>query len=364
MSDNVLLAIEPTAVQMLAGDAPIAISVHVTNTAVIIDRIDFALSQASDDWYSFEPASIRIDPGASGTSTLLLSPPRRPDVVAGVYDLAVQAISFESPGEPSVAELRLEILPSGQFELLMPKSKAIGRSGTVAAELINDVDATLTVNVEGYDLMSKLSIEPASTSLVIHPGSRLEVPFKVRPKRRPLTGKPETYRALIRATPDVDPSSPIATPREREAEFEYRPPLGEGPWRKLPEWGKMLLQTAVPLVIALLLLSMCGPYENLRLNPPSPSRTHGVPGPIEGQVQGEPPKIDRLEISSAGNGIDVSWKVSGAVDRIYVNEEPICGSRDECRSRQEGSVVIRPDRFVLLVAENGLGTVTQLEVVR
>jgi len=316
MAERIGLTLEPQAAAMMAGGDPVAITVTVQNLSGVVDQFDIALLGVPPDWYELEPLVVSAFPGESAQATLRLKPPRREDVTAGDYPVTLTVTSRDQPTESSSATLTLVVRPSGGFELVLTKSKAVGRSGSFRAHLTNLSDGSVELLLRLSDPAAALVLRPREQNVTLAPYRERDVTFSARPKKRPLVGEGEIYPLTIEAIPKLpDPREAAGLTQVGQGEFVFKPWLRRWPWAPLPGWARLALMAAVPALAGLvLLLALTNPLGG------ADGGGGGTPTPVS---VAKPPVIDRFELKPAdGDTYELAWQVSGQnVETLLDNEQ-------------------------------------------
>jgi hypothetical protein len=252
MQERVTLALGTGRVSLTAGDAPATVEVTLTNRSQIVDQFDVTLGGGQPDWYDVTPNRVSLFPGESTTVKLNLHPPRRENVLAGRYEITVQATSRDDSAVSSIAGLEMTIVPSGGFQLQLPKARDEGRSGSFRLRLANLSDAALVLGLAASDPETALTFFFPAVQLQLAPYEQQDFVFAIQPNRRPIKGDPRLYRFTVEATPQYPDRVQSARDTQRiQGEFVYKPRLQRWPWERLPG----LVNLVVPAVAGVAALS-------------------------------------------------------------------------------------------------------------
>jgi hypothetical protein len=252
MHERVSMSLSTGRVSLTAGDAAVAVDVTLTNRSQVVDQFDVTASGGQPDWYDIVPNRVSLFPGESSTIRLSLHPPRRENVLAGRYEIVVQATSRDDAGLTSIAGLEMTILPSGGFGLQLTKARDEGRSGSYRAQLANLSDAPLTLSLAASDPETALTFFFPSVQVELAPYEQRDFNFGLQPNRRRLKGEPRLMPFTLEATPrHPDRTHAVQSTQRAQGEFVYRPRLQRWPWEGLPG----LINIIVPAVAGLAALS-------------------------------------------------------------------------------------------------------------
>jgi hypothetical protein len=247
VQERVALSLSTGHVSLSAGETPVTVDVTLTNRSQVVDQFDLSLSGGQADWYDIEPSRVSLFPGESKTVKLSLHPPRRQNVVAGRYQIALHAVSRDDVGAASVGGLELNIVPSGGFQLQLLKARDEGRSGSYRLKLSNLSDAPITVGLAANDPETALTFFFSAVQMQLGAYQQQELDFSVRPNRSRLKGEPKTFPFSVEASRQYADRARSAQDTQRAAgEFVYRPRFKSWPWEGLPK----LVNISVPLIAA------------------------------------------------------------------------------------------------------------------
>jgi hypothetical protein len=271
MHERVSLVLSTGRVSLSAGDAPVTVDVVLTNRSQVVDQFDLQIVGGQPDWYSITPDRVSLFPGESTTSRLSLSPPRREDVLAGQYEIEVRATSRDDAGLASIAGLVLTIVPSGGFEIRLPKSRDEGRAGSYRLQVANLSDAPLSLLLAPNDPETALTFFFPAVQMQLAAYERRDIDFNLQPNRRRLKGEPRVYPFTIEATPQLTDRARSARDTQRtQGEFIYRPRFQRWPWQGLPALVNVLVP-AVATVAALSAVLVASGAVGGRNTPPTPA---------------------------------------------------------------------------------------------
>jgi hypothetical protein len=252
MHERVSLSLSTGRVSLSAGEAPSIVDVILTNRSQVVDQFDIAVSGGQPDWYEVTPVRVSLFPGESTTARLSLHPPRQEDVLAGKYEIVVRAISRDTAEMASIAGLEMTIVPSGGFDLQLPKARDEGRSGKYRLHVSNLSDAPLALALEPSDPETALTFYFPAIRVDLAPYEERDIDFGLQPNRRPIKGDPRPYAFSIEATPQIaDRARAAREARKAQGEFIYRPRFQRWPWQGLPA----LVNVVVPTIAAVAALS-------------------------------------------------------------------------------------------------------------
>ncbi|WP_229820955.1 MULTISPECIES: COG1470 family protein [Streptomyces] len=229
-------------------------SVTVRNDSDIVEAYSLEIVGDCAPWTTAQPARVSLYPGTSETVTLLLQPPRSPEVRAGDLPLGVRVLPAEHPESVRVLEttvhveefreLQTEVLPRRRRGWLRGRYRlAVRNQGNSPRQV------AFTPGQAGEEL--GFAFNPASPGL--EPGESVEVGLRVR------TGKPVWFGAPVVWPFTVDTveagDGETAGQRQRETVRQdvtaVRPPL-DAEFVQIPIFPKWLLAVLAALLALLL----------------------------------------------------------------------------------------------------------------
>ncbi|MFH8369467.1 hypothetical protein [Streptomyces sp. NPDC018031] len=220
------------------------LSVQVLNSGSTVEEFRFEVVGPCAAWTTVEPASLSLYPGASGTATLTLRPPRDPDVAPGETPLGLRVIPTSDAGGTVVPERTIDVLPFTEIAAeLVPRSSHGPWRGRhkVAVDSRGNTPVTVMLAAQEGSERTRLVIDPVE--LVIPPGQAKFADVDIRPVHRMWRGTPvnHTFQVVVAATPVPD-------------QIPYAPVVVDGSYEQtaiLPRWLPRALMAAV-LLLALL----------------------------------------------------------------------------------------------------------------
>ncbi len=235
MQERVTLALSQNRASLSAGGNPVDVGVTITNRSQVVDQFSIRVEGGQPDWFTVTPDHASLFPGESASATINVHPPRRENVIAGVYPLAVRATSRDDASVTAAAALELTITPSGGFRLQLPRARDTGRTGSYVLRVANLSDAPLTLNLSAWDPETALTFYFPVMALALGPYEQRDVAFSVQANKRPFTGELQTYSFSVEAEPQYPDRARAAQDTQRvQGEFVYQPRLRRWPWASLP----------------------------------------------------------------------------------------------------------------------------------
>lgn len=267
MQERISLAVSPGNISLAAGGQPVTVNVRLTNRSQVVDQFQISVTGGQLDWFDVTPDRVSLFPGESSSVTINVRPPRRENVTAGQYNLAVRATSRDDETFAATANLSLTITPSGGFRFALVKARDVGRAGSYSLRAENLSDAPLTLHLAASDPEATLTFYLPQVILELPPYDHRDLNFTVRPKRQPFTGEPVSYTFTVEAEPQYADRARAAQDTQRSpGEFIFRPRIRRWPWASLPK----LVNFAVPVaavgaaLVAVLVAASAGKDDNAR----------------------------------------------------------------------------------------------------
>ena len=176
--------------------------VTVRNTGTVVDQFSLEVLGDAAGWATLEPASLSLFPGAEGSATFTVRPPRLWSTHPGVVALGVRAASKEDPAGSVVEEASLEIGTFSQAVAEISPRTSHGRFGaTHEIALQNQGNSPLEAAVSGADEDRQLAFRTTPPSTVVEPGTAGIVRLRVRPVKRFWRGPARTRRFQVAMEP-------------------------------------------------------------------------------------------------------------------------------------------------------------------
>jgi hypothetical protein len=248
--------------------------VQVLNSGTTVEECRFEVVGPCADWTTVEPVSLSLYPGASGTATLILRPPRTWQVSPGETPLGLRVVPTSEYNETAVLERTVTILPFTEVtsELVPSGSNSPWRGRhKVAVDSRGNVPVTVDLFARSATERSRLLVD--SDELQVPPGQAKFATVTVRPAKR-----------LWRGTPITHPFQVAVTPRAGEGQDPYQPVLLDGSYEQqaiLPRWLPRALIVAALVAAALVGLW----YSVLRPTVRSAAREAITPQAVESAIR-------------------------------------------------------------------------------
>ncbi|MFT7840465.1 hydrolytic protein [Saccharothrix sp. BKS2] len=239
----------PTVVVTPGSEASTKLTVR--NDSDIVEAYEFQVVGECAPWTSVEPARLSLYPGTSEQVTVLLRPPRSPEVRAGEVPLGVRVLPAERPESVVVSETTVVVEPFlEQRAELVPERRRAWRSARYHVEVRNEGNTPIAVALVAAESDDQLRATVPARPEPVEPGTLVELPVRVRVGKVLWFGAPVPWPVRLTAgstTPTALPASAEAAQAEElEGEFLQLPVF--------PKWLLALLALLLALLLAWLLL--------------------------------------------------------------------------------------------------------------
>ena len=169
--------------------------ITVRNTGAVVDQFNLEVLGDAAGWASLEPASLSLFPGAEGSATFTIRPPRLWSTRPGPVALGVRAASKEDPAGSVVEEAALEVGSFSDTVAEIGPRTSHGRFGaTHEIALDNRGNTPVEAAVTGSDEDRLLTFRTSVPSTTVEPGSAGIARLRVRPVKRFWRGPARTRR--------------------------------------------------------------------------------------------------------------------------------------------------------------------------
>jgi hypothetical protein len=169
------------------------ITVTVRNTGTVVDRFSFEALGDSAAWVRFDPPMVSLFPNASGTTNVVLSPPRDPSARAGAVTLGVRVVSAEDSAGSVVEEATVNVAAFSNLTVGLEPRVVTGRiMGRAQLAVDNRSNCQYRAVVSGRDPQTALTFKCRPLSVDVGPGEAAFVRVSIRPGRRIWRGPPRT----------------------------------------------------------------------------------------------------------------------------------------------------------------------------
>jgi hypothetical protein len=232
----------PTVVVVPGEEATITLTVR--NDSDIVEAYEFEVLGECAPWTTVEPVRLSLYPGTAENVTVLLRPPRSPDVPAGEKPLGVRVLPVERPATGTVSDATVVVAPFSVTDPeLVPRRRRGWRSARYSVTLRNLGNTPVTASLSAADTEQQLRFRQPEQVPEIEPGETEPTRLRARARKLIWFGKPvtRTFRVDLDPAP-VQPVDPDVPERhELDGEFVQLP--------LLPRWLLALLAALLALVL-------------------------------------------------------------------------------------------------------------------
>lgn len=234
----------PTVVVTPGSEASTKLTVR--NDSDIVEAYEFEVVGECAPWTSVEPARLSLYPGTSEQVTVLLRPPRSPEVRAGEMPLGVRVLPAERPESVVVSETTVVVEAFlQQHAELVPERRRAWRSARFHLQVHNDGNTPITVTLVAPEADDQLRVTVPAEPAVVDPGVRAELPVRARVGKVLWFGSPLAWPVRLATT---STAASVDDPQTEELEGELlQLPV-------FPKWLLALLALLLALLLAWLML--------------------------------------------------------------------------------------------------------------
>ncbi len=317
---------------------PATVTATLTNRGNIVEELTLSVADIPADWVTVTPQTLPLMPNAQAQATIIIRPPKSSEALAADYAFTVAARSAAT-GQEAVVVGTFTLRPFEDIAAALEPAQA-GRDFRV--EVRNNGNAPTAFAVEGRDDEEALRFDLGQGRVEADPGETGRLPVRVKPGKRPWTGREETKPFKVRLIPEAGGAE-----KELAGRLVVSPVIGS-PRRVLTGLGALL--AALAGVLALVFLQ-CGGGDEALVAVPTPTPVPAAviakeeaedvhlcapeeggppPAPAAGFIRDVPPAIlARLP----GSGVDETAPLFAQNDSRWASEEYARAKDDEFRSQ-------------------------------
>ena len=176
--------------------------ITVRNTGTVVDQFRLEVLGDAAPWATIEPASLPLFPGAEGSATFVIRPPRLWSTHPGPIAFGLRAASKEDPDGSAVEEATLEVGKFNESSAEVSPRTSHGRFGASHdVPLDNQGNVPVEAAVTGSDPDLQLKFSTAAPSTIVEPGSVGIARLRVRTVKRFWRGPARTRRFQVAVEP-------------------------------------------------------------------------------------------------------------------------------------------------------------------
>lgn len=224
----------------------VATTLTVRNDSDIVEGYSLEVVGDCAAWSTVAPARISLYPGTTETVTVMLTPPRSPEVRAGDVPLGVRVLPSERPDSVVVPETTVRIEPFWHLRAELEPQRRRGWLGArFSTALRNAGNAPVAVALAGGQPGEELRFGFTLSAPRLEPGESAAVRLKLRHRRPLWFGKPQTWPFT------VDVSQSGEHPPRPDQQVSPAPLDGEFiQLALLPKWLLAVLAALIALLLA------------------------------------------------------------------------------------------------------------------
>ncbi|MGH2626892.1 MAG: hypothetical protein ACRDHY_09610, partial [Anaerolineales bacterium] len=277
-------------------------------------------------------------PNAQAQATVIIRPPKSSAALAGDHAVTVVAHSAAT-GQEAVGVSTFTLRP---FEDLSPSLEPPQGTRDFRVEVRNSGNAPAALAIAGRDDEEALRFDLAQARIEVGPGDTERVPVRVRPAKRPWTGRQEVKPFKLRLTPESG-----GPEKELAGRLVVSPVIGS-PRRVAAGLGALI--AALAGVLALVFLQCGGGGDNTLVAVPTPTPVPQAvldsaekedvhlcapdeggppPAPVAGFIRQTPAILARI----SGAGIDATAPLFAQNDTRWASQEYARARDNEFRAQ-------------------------------
>ncbi len=201
------------------GEVTSQATITITNQSALIERYQILIRGVDENWYQIDTQEVSLQPGASQSVPLRLTPRVGPQFPAGDYSFRVRVAPLRYPDSFAEVAGTLSIAGTVSFDARLTPAQTTGRKEKFKLTLVNTGGLPLSPWLEASDPqgMCKFKYEAPSNLEV---GEETVVPIWVGANRQGFEGSPRTYDFRLRVSPAGEGSSAA---RSFDARFVHQP---------------------------------------------------------------------------------------------------------------------------------------------
>jgi hypothetical protein len=180
---NTWVALEPLSATVEAGGEAV-VSLRIRNTSDIVEEYQVDVVGDPALWCTPEPATLRLEPGTTGSVRLTFAPPRSPDAAAGPHPYGVRVGPVEMPDAVTVLEGDVAVAPFVDVRAeLLPATVRGWRHAMPRLVVDNYGNTSVTATVLAAAPDDRVDFDIRTPSFQVSPGGAHLSVLKLRPAR-------------------------------------------------------------------------------------------------------------------------------------------------------------------------------------
>jgi hypothetical protein len=190
----------PSVLALVPGEL-FSCDLRIRNSGTRVDRFTFQVLGDASTWTSVSPSFISLLPGAEGTVTIQIHPPRAPSTLSGAMPFGVRVVSDVDPDDTAIERTNLEIAPFVEVaaELSPGTFRARKRCQyTLSVSNLGNIQAELSIAPKDPDQSLDLAVERPPA--FVGPGDVAGVRVRARARRLIFIGQKESRPFTVNVT--------------------------------------------------------------------------------------------------------------------------------------------------------------------
>jgi hypothetical protein len=244
MSENLSVTLTPEKLHVTPGGSVEAVAT-IRNVGDVVEAYSIEIEGVEPQWVTLSVLSASLFPGDEAQVQLGIQLPRSSEVKAGRYEVRLKVISKRDPSVQSTVEVALDVEGFLLFDVGLRPKKVRGRKGTYQVGITNSGNVKTTYTLGAQDPDEKWQFKLRQDTVVVDPGSTVDVPLVVKPRKSPLLGRPKTQAFNVNVAPQATGVSD-AKPKSVEGQLECMPVM--------PVWAIAAAAVALVVILAVVLV--------------------------------------------------------------------------------------------------------------
>jgi len=171
-----------------SSSVEVAIGNHADTTRLFFVTI----SGLPNDWMRLNRPTLEIHGKNTSHALVNIKPPRYPDIKPQMYRLTIEVVSADDADKVLRTEILVYVRGFSGFGMAL-SSKQIELEDPLIVYMQNQGSEDLTLVVSGRDKQNALTYGLVIPRVTLGAGERAQIPVRVMPRQRALTGKPVVY---------------------------------------------------------------------------------------------------------------------------------------------------------------------------
>ncbi|GGZ29272.1 COG1470 family protein [Streptomyces poonensis] len=227
-------------------------SVTVRNDSDIVEAYSLEIVGDCAPWATAQPPRVSLYPGTSETVTILLEPPRSPEVRAGEVPLGVRVLPTEHPESVRVLETTVRVEEFRELHTeLVPRRRRGWLRGRYRLAVRNQGNCPVRVGFTPGQAGEELAFAFNPAQSALEPGESAEAGLRVRTGRPVWFGAPVVWPFTVDTAETGDEEAEGRQEAARQDMTAVRTPL-DAEFVQIPIFPKWLLAVLAALLALLL----------------------------------------------------------------------------------------------------------------